>query len=153
MLADELPDWAKCEQTFGPSMLLHVTDNGTIESGGDGLLQVDFANKFLGGGVLGWGCVQEEIRFVICPELLCTRLFAERMDAKEAFFMMGCERFSSFTGYAATFKFTGDFVDETPCDQYRRRICTNVAIDATRYRSKLYQFNEWSLLREINKVR
>ena len=34
------------------------------------MLQVDFANKFIGGGVLGHGAVQEEIRFLICPELL-----------------------------------------------------------------------------------
>ena len=40
-------------------------------------LQVDFANKFVGGGVLGDGCVQEEIRFLINPELIVTRLFTE----------------------------------------------------------------------------
>ena len=39
--------------------------------------QVDFANKFVGGGVLGDGCVQEEIRFLINPELIVTRLFTE----------------------------------------------------------------------------
>lgn len=150
--ATDIPDWSKCEKTFDDSVLMHVTANGTIEDGGDGLLQVDFANRFLGGGVLGWGCVQEEIRFVICPELICTRLFVERMDRHEAVFIMGCERFSSYTGYAQTFKFTGDFVDETPRDQYRRRICTNLAIDAMKFRSKFYQFEEWTLLREINKV-
>ena len=32
--------------------------NGSIESG-DNSLQIDFANKFIGGGVLGSGCVQE----------------------------------------------------------------------------------------------
>lgn len=31
------------------------------------MLQADFANKFLGGGVFGRGAVQEEIRFLICP--------------------------------------------------------------------------------------
>ena len=29
--------------------------------------KVDFANKVIGGGVIGSGCVQEEIRFMICP--------------------------------------------------------------------------------------
>ena len=36
--------------------------------GGAGLLHADFANMFLGGGVFSGGCVQEEIRFAICPE-------------------------------------------------------------------------------------
>ncbi|MES1916330.1 MAG: hypothetical protein MHM6MM_008158, partial [Cercozoa sp. M6MM] len=33
-----------------------------------GALQVDFANRYLGGGVLGHGAVQEEIMFVCTPE-------------------------------------------------------------------------------------
>ena len=33
-------------------------------------IQVDFANRFLGGGVLGLGSVQEEIHFAKHPELL-----------------------------------------------------------------------------------
>ena len=34
------------------------------------MIQADFANKFLGGDVLNEGCVQEEIRFLICLELI-----------------------------------------------------------------------------------
>lgn len=41
--------------------------------------QADFANKYIGGGVLCGGCVQEEIRFAECPELtacvwVCARI-------------------------------------------------------------------------------
>lgn len=132
---------------------MHVTTAGTIEDNGLGLLQVDFANKYLGGGVLGYGCVQEEIRFVICPELLCSMLFTERMGPREAVFVMGCERFSAYDGYASSFHFAGDYVDETPCDEYRRRMCTVVAIDATPFASRLQQFEPKSLYREIEKVR
>lgn len=35
---------------------------------------VDFANKNIGGGVLGFGSVQEEILFVIHPELIVSVL-------------------------------------------------------------------------------
>lgn len=147
------PNWSKAQQTFSPSMLMHVTGDGTIEEGGYGMLQVDFANKYLGGGVLGAGCVQEEIRFVICPELLCSMLFAERMDANEAFFMMGCEQFSSYKGYGSTFEFLCDYDDDTPRDRFRRRICTIVAIDATPFRAKAQQYEEKCLVREVNKVR
>lgn len=37
---------------------VQVLDGGTIEDDGAADLQVDFANAFLGGGVLGAGCVQ-----------------------------------------------------------------------------------------------
>ena len=48
------------------------------------MLQVDFANAYVGGGVLGHGCVQEEIRFLICPELISSMLFTERLGDSEA---------------------------------------------------------------------
>lgn len=38
---------------------------------------VDFANKSLGGGVLGNGAVQEEILFVIFPECLVSKIICE----------------------------------------------------------------------------
>ena len=50
---------------------------------------MDFANKFIGGGVLGHGCVQEEIRFLICPELLLSRLFTEVLDDNECVIIKG----------------------------------------------------------------
>ena len=48
------------------------------------LLQVDFANKKIGGGVLRGGRVQEEVRFCICPELLISLLIMDHMDPNEA---------------------------------------------------------------------
>ena len=36
-----------------------VKGSGVIETEGADYVQVDFANKFIGGGALGWGCVQE----------------------------------------------------------------------------------------------
>lgn len=39
--------------------------------------------------MLGYGCVQEEIRFVICPELLISRLFVEQLDDTEAVIVRG----------------------------------------------------------------
>lgn len=131
---------------------LHVSDDGTIEDDGEGLLQVDFANKYLGGGVLNYGCVQEEIRFVICPELLVSRLFTECLDDNECMIIMGCERFSAYRGYASSFMFTGDIVDETPHDSSRRRKCTIVAIDAVPFSKRLEQYKETMLKRELNKV-
>ena len=50
---------------------------------------MNFANEFLGGDVLGAGCVQEDIRFVICPEMIVSRLFTEALDDNECLIMTG----------------------------------------------------------------
>lgn len=39
-----MPRWDKIDKTF-VDLKLHITSNGTIEDNGDGMLQVDFANK------------------------------------------------------------------------------------------------------------
>ncbi len=45
---------------------------------------MDFANKKIGGGVLGGGCVQEEIKFCLFPELLISLLIMDHMENNEA---------------------------------------------------------------------
>ena len=42
--------------------------------------------------MLGHGCVQEEIRFVVCPECLVSRLFVEVLADSEAVSILGAER-------------------------------------------------------------
>jgi poly(ADP-ribose) glycohydrolase len=56
------------------------------------MLQIDFANRYLGGGCLGHGCVQEEIRFMINPELIVGMLFCESMKSTEAILIYGTEQ-------------------------------------------------------------
>ncbi len=73
--------------------------------------QADFANKFVGGGVLRGGSVQEEIWFVICPELLVSLLLCEQMGPTEAIVITGAQRFSEYEGYSSTFKWSGAFKD------------------------------------------
>lgn len=84
--------WDKSDLNLGKTKL-HVNSAGTIEDDGLGFLQVDFANKNVGGGVLGYGCVQEEIRFVICPELLVSRLFVETLGDQEAVIVTGIVKY------------------------------------------------------------
>lgn len=67
---------------------IHIDDEGTIEDG-LGLLQVDFADEFIGGYILGNGCVQEEIRFAAWPELIVACLFTEKLEATEAVTIIG----------------------------------------------------------------
>lgn len=63
-------------------------------------IQVDFANKFLGGGVLTHGCVQEEIMMLESPEMLTSLLIAEKMDANESITICGCLKISQGEKYS-----------------------------------------------------
>ncbi|KAK3930661.1 Poly(ADP-ribose) glycohydrolase [Frankliniella fusca] len=143
------PNWS---QSTKPLPKMHITSHGFIEDEGCGMLQVDFANKYVGGGVLGWGCVQEEIRFVICPELILSRLFTECLDATEALLIVGCERFSKYSGYGHTFEWLSDFRDDTPLDSFGRRHCSIVAMDALCFSKPSSQFFLPNLVREVNKA-
>jgi len=79
-------------------------------------LHADFANEYIGGGVLRWGAVQEEIRFSICPECLVAILLCEAMADKEAILIRGAEQYCKYTGYGRSFRFAGEHQDETPVD-------------------------------------
>jgi poly(ADP-ribose) glycohydrolase len=125
----ELFDWVGCQLPVCP---VKICGKGGIEDAG-GCLQVDFANKVIGGGVLGHGAVQEEIRFAICAECLASRLLTEVLRDNEAVVIRGAERFCSYRGYSTGFRFAGDFADGTPRDQSGHRETFIVAMDATRF--------------------
>ncbi|XP_020278615.1 poly(ADP-ribose) glycohydrolase-like [Pseudomyrmex gracilis] len=146
---ENCPKWDALRQKLPP---LHITSKGTIENEGAGMLQMDFANRYIGGGVLGFGCVQEEIRFVICPELLVTMLVTEELDKTEALIVSGVERYSKYEGYGNTFKWTGNFIDDTPRDSSGRRMTSIVAIDALFFKQPQLQFKTDNIIRELNKA-
>lgn len=52
-------------------------------------LQVDFACSWIGGGVLDSGLVQEEILFLMNPELIVSRLFTEKLSDTECLIITG----------------------------------------------------------------
>jgi poly(ADP-ribose) glycohydrolase len=147
---NEFPKWSESDLKIS-SIKWHTTSQGTIEDG-HGMLQTDFANRYLGGGVLGFGCVQEEIRFVICPELIVGMLFCESMKPGETIHISGAEIWSRHSGYASKFKWEGNYIDETPLDKYRRKLSHIVAMDALSFHKPLMQFEEFLLSRESNKA-
>jgi poly(ADP-ribose) glycohydrolase len=113
-----------------PLSQIDLRTEGTIEAC-RGALQVDFANKHLGGGVLRGGCAQEEIRFGICsPECIAGLLFCEDMEPNEAIAIDGAEQFSTYTGYGRSVKWAGDFRDTTERDADGSVRVTIIAIDA-----------------------
>ncbi|XP_059486052.1 poly(ADP-ribose) glycohydrolase-like isoform X2 [Neocloeon triangulifer] len=144
------PKWHKSDK---PIKRLHVSKEGTIEDDGIFMLQVDFANKFLGGGVLTEGCVQEEIRFTICPELIAGCLFNTAMKSNEAIIICGAEQFNKYKGYGSSFEWAGSFIDKTPRDDSGRRCVSVVAIDAIPfYSKKSRQYLKENKDRELNKA-
>lgn len=145
----EFPDWERSQKKL---TRIHVTYEGTIEDNGHGMLQVDFANRFVGGGVTGSGLVQEEIRFIINPELIVSRLFTEVLDENECLIITGTEQYSEYKGYAETYKWDRSHEDETPRDEWQRRTTEIVAIDALPFRNHLEQFIPQKMVRELNKA-
>ncbi|GFT97314.1 poly(ADP-ribose) glycohydrolase [Nephila pilipes] len=145
----ELPKWGESRKGIRTAVIKH---DGVIETEGYGMLQVDFANKYVGGGVLGGGCVQEEIRFVICPELIISRLFTERLGPTEVLIVTGVEQYNKYSGYSDTFKWEGNFEDQTPRDVWGRRSTELVAMDAISFRNTADQFKLPSVERELNKA-
>ncbi|XP_042552253.1 poly(ADP-ribose) glycohydrolase isoform X1 [Dipodomys spectabilis] len=146
---EDFPEWDRCEK---PLTRLHVTYEGTIEGHGQGMLQVDFANRFVGGGVTSAGLVQEEIRFLINPELIVSRLFTEVLDHNECLIITGTEQYSEYTGYAETYRWARSHEDGSERDDWQRRCTEIVAIDALHFRRYLDQFVPEKMRRELNKA-
>lgn len=94
---ENLPKWEESDLKFS-SIKWHIDSYGRIEKG-HGMLQMDFANRYLGGGALGHGCVQEEIRFMINPELIVGMLFCESMKSSEAILIYGTEQVTTIFIY------------------------------------------------------
>ncbi|PON59176.1 Poly(ADP-ribose) glycohydrolase [Parasponia andersonii] len=134
-----------------PLCKFEVCSSGLIEDQSSGALEVDFANKYFGGGALRRGCVQEEIRFMINPELIAGMLFLPALADNESIEVVGAERFSNYTGYASSFHFSGDYVDEREMDSLGRHKTRVIAIDAL-CSLGMRQYKIKYLLREINKA-
>ncbi|CAB3369765.1 Hypothetical predicted protein [Cloeon dipterum] len=111
------------------------------------MAEVDFANKRIGGGVLGNGCVQEEIKFITCPELIVAKAFCDDLRINEALIMTGATPFSAFTGYASTFKHAGG----ARKPEESKVVIAIDAMDFSRIDSKM-QFKKECIDRELLKA-
>ena len=139
-------DWSNC---VVPLSTFQTVSDGSIKDSGHEVLHVDFANRWIGGGVLRKGAVQEEIMFSICPELLTTILICGVMEKDEAIIITGADEYSLHKGYGRTLRFIGN---APPSDGS----VTCVAMDATRFtgdKDPLRQYSEECILRELNKAR
>jgi len=119
--------------------------------------EVDFANHDIGGGVTGAGCVQEEIRFMQCPELLVSLLFTDRLDDNESIQITGYRQFNDTRGYGREdrplqprFEYAGPHEATEPA--HGRSM---LVMDASYYAEADWkdQFRWKDIKRELNKAR
>lgn len=74
--------------------------------------QVIFADKDPGGTILTShpDIVQEEIMFLVYPELFVTILLSAPLKQSDILFVKGVTRINNYTGYKNTFQYTGPFI-------------------------------------------
>ncbi|KAL8446689.1 hypothetical protein Emag_004637 [Eimeria magna] len=130
----------------------------------DGELQVDFADRFVGGlSVFAGHVAQEELFFAVRPELLVVMLFLQTLADDEALVVKGAESFVLYTGYEHTFNvFDPENIPSgshwsvhglTPLDSLGRRETTVVAIDALEVKWDFdMQYSESNIKRELLKA-
>ena len=102
---------ARLAACAAPLLRLEVLREGSIHDA-RGALQADFANRYIGGGTLGGGCVQEEILFSVAPECIVAQLLVPALAAHEALLIAGVERFSAHAGYARSFRYDGPLQED-----------------------------------------
>jgi hypothetical protein len=109
--------------------------------------EVDFANERVGGGVIGRGCVQEEIRFLQCPELIVCKLFMHDLGPNESVKISNYRQFNVTEGYRDNFKWVSIKMSEEPKDPRRM-----IVMDALSYIPNYNQFMISLVNREIHKA-
>lgn len=135
--------WRSSNKLLEPVFIDEV--RGIEELNASDSIQVDFANKFIGGGVLRDGSIQEEIRFSISPECIPAMIFFEFLEDNEVCYIEGTEIFSQYEGYSKTFRYRGPNKKITK---------TNVLLlmDAIKFNNTYDQFTNENFLRELNKA-
>ena len=117
-------------------------------------LHADFANMYIGGGVLSGGNVQEEIRFTVNLECLMSKFFAPTpMQNNEAIIILGSQQFFNYQGYGSTFMFNGERpVKDKFCTNKPNHLCTVlIGIDAIHFSNPKKQSKIDYMLREMIK--
>mmetsp|Transcript_107787 Transcript_107787/g.315127 ORF Transcript_107787/g.315127 Transcript_107787/m.315127 type:complete len:546 (-) Transcript_107787:149-1786(-) len=131
-LGDE-ESWA-CSQAPLLPMAVERIGLGFEDAADKRLVHADFANMYIGGGVLSGGCVQEEIRFAISPENVVALLLCPNMRDDEALQIVGAEQFSQYRGYALGLKYAGNHRDDTPRDADGTVLTALACMDALDFR-------------------
>ena len=145
-------DWIDSRK---PLLRMEVQPKGVGFEDAPALAHADFANKYIGGGVLSRGSVQEEIRFTICPELLVALLVCPKMEAYESLQICGAEHFVEHSGYASSLAFEGRHRDTAERLRDGSVKSCIMAMDAQRFSSNTCleeQMDSGAMFRDLNKA-
>ncbi|KAL4511632.1 hypothetical protein ABPG72_012477 [Tetrahymena utriculariae] len=130
---------------------------------GINLIQVTFANKLVGGGVLNKGALQEEIRYLISPECLVGILLFSELQDNEAIVIQGAQQVSDYEGYGSKLKFKGPYYDDKLFPQEQNNMLnvvivgmdaidfSNIETENQKYEHN-YQFEQSNVMRDIIKA-
>ncbi|KAH7640452.1 hypothetical protein HUG17_7919 [Dermatophagoides farinae] len=142
------------EQSTKPITTFEFNHDRCLLKDGCDYSQVDFAHKYIGGGVLDQGCVQEEILFVCCPELIVSKLICAKLTDNEAIVITGIEQYNEYSGYAEKFRWQCSYEDKQHRDKYGRRFRQVLAMDALYFHwsAKKSQYEKEKIDREIHKA-
>eukprot|EP01065_Artemidia_motanka_P034899 TRINITY_DN4288_c0_g2_i1.p1 TRINITY_DN4288_c0_g2~~TRINITY_DN4288_c0_g2_i1.p1 ORF type:complete len:581 (+),score=112.79 TRINITY_DN4288_c0_g2_i1:218-1744(+) len=137
------------------SMAVGVSLERSRELAGRPCLEADFANAYIGGGVLSGGCVQEEIRFAVAPENIVSCLLCPCMQDGEAIQIIGARIYSDHSGYGLKLQFRGP-APPPPAHTDSTDLIAIAAIDALDGRGSKFpvslQLREDLMLRELCKA-
>ena len=118
---------------------IKIYPEGSLFDGNDSYF-VDFANMYIGGGVLNGGNVQEEILFAVQPEAIVSMLFMEVMNDNDAIRIDNTIVYSEYSGYGGSFKFAKSAINLNDLNSIKRN--KFIAIDASaRYQSQKYEYD------------
>jgi len=109
-------------------------------------LHTEFANAFIGGGVMTGDAAMEETLFLVKPELMVAMALQHRMVDEEAICVLGARKYSTTSGFGQSFTFGGDYDNKRPGPP-----ATVAAIDAVRGGGPA--MTEAAMLRDMNKAR
>jgi len=141
--------WA-WEASEAPLCAVHIRDGNLEESAAD--VHAEFANAFVGGGVVTGDFAMEEILFLVKPELMVAMALQNRMADTEVICVSGAVQYSRVQGFGADFEFAGDYTCVAASSGVREGPPPKVvAIDAVRGGGPA--MTEAALRRDLDKAR
>lgn len=90
-------------------------------------IKVDFANKNIGGGVLKYGCCQEEIMFLNNTELIGVMEFIDELQSTDAILIDGIIQYSKSKNYGFDLEYDSSYLN--------KKLQKIIVVDAIDYRN------------------
>lgn len=146
----EAPKWESLQQPLQVNKFLRFAGPFQgIDEFQTNAVCADFASSHgTGGGVLRSGCVQEEIKFVTHPELICSLLFCQTLGKNDVILVQSYSKYAEHTGYSSQFKFKKETYHSGTNGKFNLVMMNAVNVK----KSPNSQYSRDMILRDINKA-